>query len=81
MSDAMGETRLFKSQKLLLLLSIVFLPIYGMPLRFQLPLLGGKLFTYTMLLGILLCMIYIRKYKTKIDEKILIFWGLFFFEN
>lgn len=68
-----NEKILYRIQCLFLALAIIAEPIYSLPERFQLPLLGGRLTDYFVALGIVVCVIDIIISKKKIPSKIKLF--------
>ena len=70
------ERFLVRLQYLLLSLAIVAEPIYALPKRFQIPGLGGKLFCYFILAGLLIFFLEFVFFRFKIPKKILYFLGI-----
>jgi hypothetical protein len=67
------KATLFKVQEFLLLITIVFLPIYALPAKFQILGAGGRLSYYTVLLGILCFAVEWHKYGMTVNKKIYYF--------
>lgn len=75
----MNKILLINIQKIMLLLTIIFLPIYEMPVRFQVWGIGGRLSYYTILLGLLCFAIEYYVYGVNIDYKMIYFIIIVFF--